>query len=334
MRVGRAVWTATGDAGLVVAVSGGPDSVALACAANATRPAGVPLVLAHLNHQLRGADSDADEQFVIDLHAHLAAGAAEVRLAVGRLDVAALAQQEGANLEGVARRERYRWLAGVARGEGLRWIATGHTANDQAETVLHRILRGAGLQGLRGIAARRPLEADISLVRPLLTTTRAEVLAYLTDRSQAYRVDATNQDPGRTRNRLRHDLLPRLAREYNPAIVSVLGRLAAHAEETFAFLEAEAQELLKAAELPRAGGLVILDRDRLAAAPPHRVREVFRQLWTREGWPMGEMDHAAWSRLAVLARTGSGALDLPGGMRARRKERVLQVGPAVHFPVG
>jgi tRNA(Ile)-lysidine synthase len=320
--------------GVVIAVSGGPDSVALACAAAATRPGGTPLVLAHLNHQLRGADSDADEQFVRDLHARLAGGAAETRLAIARLDVAALARQEGANLEALARRERYRWLAEVARSASLHWIATGHTANDQAETVLHRILRGAGLQGLRGIAARRPLDGDISLVRPLLTTTRAEVLAYLAERGQAYREDATNRDLGRTRNRLRHDLLPRLAREYNPAILSVLGRLAAHAHETFAFLEAEAQSLLQSAELPRAGGLIILDRAPLAAAPPHRVREVFRQIWTREGWPMGEMDHAAWSRLAALAQGGPRAVDLPGGIHARRKERVLQIGPAVHFPVG
>jgi tRNA(Ile)-lysidine synthase len=328
LRVGQALRSAVGTDGVVIALSGGPDSVALAVAAAATHPADVPLVLAHLNHQLRGADSDADEQFVIDLHARLAAGTSEVRLTVDRLDVGALARQEGENLEALARRERYRWLAAIARRERLHWVATGHTANDQAETVLHRILRGTGLQGLRGIAPRRPLEGDINLVRPLLTTTRAEVLAYLAGRQQPYREDATNQDLERTRNRLRHDLLPRLAQDYNPAIISVLGRLAAHAEETFALLEAEGRALLEAAELPRAGALVILDRDRLAAAAPQRVREVFRQLWAREGWPMGEMDHDAWSRLADLPQGGASAVDLPGGVRARRRGSVIQVGAA------
>jgi len=105
---------------------------------------------------------------------------AALHLAVARLDVGLLARQQRANLEAQARAERYRWLAEVATGHGLTWVATGHTANDQAETVLHRLLRGTGLAGLRGIGARRPCTAttDVAVVRPMLAVTRAEVLAY------------------------------------------------------------------------------------------------------------------------------------------------------------
>src|SRR5262249_46014861 len=193
--------------GLVVAVSGGPDSVALvrALAAARGRHDPPPLILAHLNHQLRGPESDADEGFVAGLHAALvAAGVPALDLCRGRRDVGAEARARGGNLEAVARRLRYRWRAGVARERGARWVATGHTANDQAETVLHRLLRGTGLQGLRGIAARRELEPGVGVVRPLLRATRADVLAYLGGLGQPYRHDSSNEDRRQTRNRIPH----------------------------------------------------------------------------------------------------------------------------------
>jgi tRNA(Ile)-lysidine synthase len=315
------------EAGLVVAVSGGPDSVALLRALAAGGSRGTGLVVAHLNHQLRGADSDADETFVRELRAELAAaGSLGLRLCVGRCDVGAAARRDGGNVEAVARRERYRWLTEVARREGAAWVATGHTADDQAETVLLRLLRGAGVQGLRGIAPRRPLDQGVSLVRPLLGTTRAQVLAFLHGLGQHYREDASNRDVRRTRNRIRHELLPMLAREYNPAVVAVLGRLASQAEELFALEQADAAALLAAAQRPRAGRLVVLDRSTLAAAPRHRLREAFRRLWERESWPVAAMGHAAWDRLAGLAHGEATGVDLPGGVRARLRERVIVVG--------
>jgi tRNA(Ile)-lysidine synthase len=327
-RLGRSLRALPGlEAGLVLAVSGGPDSVALLRATIAARPGGVQLVVAHLNHQLRGSNSEADERFVAELHAKLtASGIYDLRLCVGRCDVGEVARRDGDNIEAVARRERYRWLAEVAVREGARWVATGHTADDQAETVLLRLLRGAGLQGLRGIAGSRPLAAAVSLVRPLLRTTRAEVLAYLQALGQTYREDASNSDRQRTRNRIRHELLPLLVRDYNPAVTSVLGRLATQAEELFALEQGEARALLQAAQRPRAGQLVVLDRAVLAAAPRHRVREVFRLLWAREAWPVAAMGHAAWDRLAGLSRAEARGLDLPGGVRARLRERVIIVG--------
>jgi tRNA(Ile)-lysidine synthase len=316
----RGAWSALGDPppGMVVAVSGGPDSVALARALLAARPGGTPLVLAHLNHQLRGGDSDADEAFVRDFAAGMG-----LTLVCHRLDVAALAA--GENLEAAARRERYRWLAGVARSHGLNFVATGHNANDQAETVLHRLLRGAGLDGLRGIAARRPLENGVEVVRPLLGVTRDEVVAYLAELGQPSRHDASNDDRRFTRNRLRHELLPLLARDYNPRVVEVLTRLARQADEAAREEEVQAIELLRRAELPRAGATVVLDAAALRTASRREVRAALRRVWRREGWPMDRMTFADYDRVAALAEVERGAHDLPGGVQARRVGRVLRL---------
>ncbi len=317
------------DRGLVVAVSGGADSVALARAVVTAQRGGI-LVLAHLNHQLRGAAADADEAFVVDLHARLSAdGAANahaiLHCAHSRRDVGAEAAALGANLEAHARQVRYEWLAGVARQFGVRWVATGHTANDQAETVLHRIVRGTGLQGLRGIALRRDLEPGVSVVRPLLRATRADVLGYLDSLGQPYRHDASNDNLDRTRNRIRQELLPLLATCYNPAIVPILTRLADQADEAFRADETAAAQLLTHSERPRAGQTVVLDPTALGAAPRRLVREVFRLLWRREGWATGAMDYPAWDRLAALVFGELTAVDLAGGVRARRGERMVQI---------
>lgn len=317
--------------GVVAAVSGGADSVALLHALLAARDpaAPFPVTVAHLNHLLRGAEGDADEAFTSDLCAGLtASGVSALRLRVGRIDVPAEARDVGANLEATARRLRYRWLAQVAREVGARWVATGHTADDQAETVLHRLLRGAGLQGLRGIAARRELAAGVGVVRPLLRTARAEVLAYLAELKQAYRTDSTNSDPSYTRNRIRAELLPLLAARYNPAVASVLARLAEQADAAFRDEEAAAAALLSAAELPRAGATLVFDRARLAAAPRRLTRAALRLTWAREGWPLDAMNYEAWERMAAVAYGEAAAADLPGRIRARLLDRVFQVGPA------
>jgi tRNA(Ile)-lysidine synthase len=317
-----------GGRGLVVAVSGGPDSVALLRAVLAARDphAPVPVVLAHLNHQLRGDEADADEDFVTGLHARLvAAGTAALHLRRQRLDVRSRAAAEGANVEALARRERYHFLAEVTRALDVRWVATGHTANDQAETVLHRLLRGTGLQGLRGIAARRPLEAGVSVVRPLLRTTREEVLAALEEWGQPFRQDSSNDDLRLTRNRIRHELLPHLAKRYNPAVVAALRRLAEQADETYRDEETLLGNLLQESERPRAGTMLIFDAACLRAAPRRLVRGLFRSVWAREGWPVGGMGYKAWERLAAVAFGELPAVDLPGKIRARGRGPVVQV---------
>lgn len=316
---------------MVVAVSGGPDSVALLYALvrlqHTQSVCGGALVLAHLNHQLRGSDSDGDEGFVRELYAALQArGIAELALRCEHADVAARARQQRENLESMGRTMRYAWLADIARDVQAPFVATGHTADDQAETVLHRLLRGTGLRGLRGIAARRTLAPGIQLIRPLLEVTRTEVLAYLQAEGQTYREDASNRDLNYTRNRIRHDLLPYLAQHYNPAITSVLGRLAEQAAQAYEHQEAKARQLLAEAEQPRAGNVLVFAAPRLAGEPRQLVREAFRLAWIREGWPLASMGFREWDRLAAVTRGEMPAVDLPGGIRACRRRQVVQIG--------
>jgi tRNA(Ile)-lysidine synthase len=266
--------------------------------------------------------------FVTQLYQQLSAsGTANLRFAHERRDIGGEARALGANLEAHARQVRYHWLADIARAHGAHWVATGHTANDQAETVLHRLLRGTGLQGLRGIAARRELEPGVGVVRPILWATRADVLAYLASLGQLYREDRSNDNLDHTRNRIRRELIPQLAAQYNTAIVPLLNRLAAQADEAFRDEEAAAARILSSGERPRAGNMVVLDIAAWREAPRRLVREAFRLLWRREDWPMDAMDYAAWDRLAGLVFDDGTAVDLPGGIRARRRDRVVQVWP-------
>jgi tRNA(Ile)-lysidine synthase len=311
----------------IVAVSGGADSVALWRTVLAVRvaDAGV-LVLAHINHQLRGDESEADEAFVRSLYAQsVARGAAVLQLRVQRLDTRALAA--GDNLESAARRLRYDWLTTVARETGATWVATGHTADDQAETVLHRLLRGTGLRGLAGIPARRELAPGVAVLRPFLQVYRGEVLAYLQSLGQEFCQDSSNVDRQFTRNRLRHELLPLLAKEFNPAIVDVLGRLSEQAAEAQQLIEEQAQRLLSTAELPRAGGVVVLDARRLAEASALLLREVLRLVWRREGWPLGDLGFDAWERAAAVVRGEAQALDVPGEIHLQRFREIVQIRP-------
>lgn len=303
---------------VLVACSGGPDSLALIHALHQARIC--PVAAAHLNHQLRGAESDGDQAFVENFCQELA-----IPLEVERLDVRQAAAQGGANLESTARRLRYEWLTRTAEANGIRWIATGHTANDQAETVLHHLLRGTGLRGLRGIAPRRPLSPSVTLLRPLLGVERDDVLAYLEEHRLAARQDSSNLDLALLRNRLRHQLLPLLKEQFQPAIVPILSRLAQQAAETYALVEEQAQRLLAAAERPRAGELLVLHGKTLAAEPRPLVREALHIVWERQGWPLDAMDYAAWERLMELVFGTETALDLPGGVHARRKGQVLQI---------
>jgi len=196
---------------LGVGVSGGGDSVALL---HLLRQLGYELTVLHLNHKLRGEESDADEAFVIDLARRLGVPC-ETEFA----NVCAAA----GNLEAAAREARRAFFRTAKSRLNLYRVALGHTRSDQAETVLFRVLRGTGRRGLSGIL---PATRD-GLIRPLIEVSRAEVRTWLTENGLPSREDSTNLDSRFARNRIRHALLPQLAREWNPAIESSLSHLAA-----------------------------------------------------------------------------------------------------------
>ncbi len=238
------------DATWVVAVSGGGDSVGLLRLLHQLAPkTGLRLSVAHLDHGARGEASRADAEFVAELAASLGLP----------FDLGHWRPVRAKHFESDARRARYDWLIEVARARDAGVVAVGHTSDDQAETILHRILRGTGVRGLAGIPQRRILAADptITLARPLLSASRGEIRTYLTELGQTCREDETNSDLSHTRARIRHDLLPRLAADYNPRLSEALVRLGEHAAASLRAIDADARDGTRRAHhrqgrLPRA----------------------------------------------------------------------------------
>lgn len=213
-----------GAEGILVAVSGGADSMSLLHMLKSLQVEGhlqSRLVCVHVNHRLRGQASDADERFVVeqakDLGLHVVARAVEVR---------EYARTHKLSIETAARQLRLASLVEVAREHDCSWIATGHQRNDNAETVVHRLRRGTGFRGLAGIRPIRQLDDDLWLGRPLLCVTHDEIIRYLRDRGLSWREDHTNADTIYTRNYIRHSLLPLLQQDSRGSIVEGLSDLA------------------------------------------------------------------------------------------------------------
>jgi tRNA(Ile)-lysidine synthase len=224
---------------VAVAVSGGADSVALLRVLLELRAQlGIVLFVAHFNHELRGEESDADEQFVAELARHH-----DTPVFAGRANVRDHAVSNKLSIEHAARELRYDWLIKLAREQRFEAIATAHTSDDQAETVLMKFLRGAGTKGLAGIHPLL-LRDGVRIVRPLLETPRAEVEQYLSSIGQLWREDESNRDSRFVRNRIRHELLPLLERDYNPNLRELLSESAEVALAEEDYWQREAQSFL------------------------------------------------------------------------------------------
>jgi tRNA(Ile)-lysidine synthase len=313
-----AAWPAENwrDVNVLVAVSGGADSVALLRALVSVKHekggAGM-LFVGHLDHGLR-ADSAGDAAWVAELCGRLA-----VPCEIGVANVAALAVDQGDGVEGAARDARYEFLRDTAEQVGARYVATAHTQDDQVETVLHRVLRGTGLSGLAGMPKSRPLSPSVTLVRPLVTVSRVQVLEYLQRIGQDFRDDHTNSEDRFTRNRIRRQLLPLLRSEFNPDVDAAMLRLATQADEAQQVIAELARKLLADCVAVSVGRFEI-ERAPLALHSPHLIREVCKLGWQAAELPMQSMGFDEWSRLAELIVGGmSMSLNLPSDVTARRQ---------------
>lgn len=293
---------------LVLALSGGPDSMALLDAlALLGGPRGFRLVAAHLDHNLRPGSGE-DAAFCAAACRRLG-----VPLHVSQADVRARARREHGGLEQAARRERYAFLRAVRAQEQAAAIAVAHTRDDQAETLLLRLLRGAGTTGL---GAMRLRSGD--LVRPLLGTSRAAVLAHLRERSLSWREDPTNADPDHRRNRVRHELLPYLEQRFNPRARETLARTAGLLADEAAFVREAAAALLRRVS-GVVDGVVRIRRRGLAQAPAALARASLRQALVGAcgGARIGAAHVERALRLARRADAAGRVLQLPGGGRLR-----------------
>ena len=275
-----------------VAVSGGADSVCLLHLLRELAPRWeLQLTVLHLDHQLRGEESRGDAGFVREMAAGLGL-AVEVRA----VDVRGLSRESGDNLEQTARRVRREFYLEFLKDGRLDRVALGHTRSDQAETVLFRFLRGSGTAGLAGM---RPLTPE-GLVRPLLEVDRAEVLSYLGERGIHWREDSSNVDRTFARNRIRHELLPALARDWNPALTETLAQTAALARDEEAYWEAVVGALV-ATHLHVEGRAVCLRTGTLLSVPRALARRLVRRAIETARGDLRQIDFPHVERVLRLA---------------------------------
>jgi tRNA(Ile)-lysidine synthase len=309
------------DTGVLVAVSGGADSVALTRALGALKTTGRGrLTIAHFNHGLR-ADAGQDAEFVAEL-----AGRLELPIELGQADTGATARADGDGIEAAARSDRYRFLQSTAERIGARYVVTAHTADDQAETILHRIIRGTGIAGLAGMWRVRPLGDAVTLMRPMLAVSRADVLAYLSYLGQTHREDPSNASHAHTRNRIRHSLLPLLKAHYNSEVMSALLRLGAAAGDAQRIIDHLVDERIEAAVKFPSTDRATIDCDLLAGDDRHLIRELFVAIWRRQAWPQQSMGFPQWDRLAeMLLASGAQKQTFPGPIVAERAGAILSL---------
>jgi tRNA(Ile)-lysidine synthase len=305
---------------LLVAVSGGPDSVALLRAmVILSSEYGLQLTTAHLNHGLRGAEAKREEEFVKSLCTGMG-----IACICKTVDIRLLQKGRGMSLEEIGREERYRFLGEAAETCGAQKIATGHHRDDQAETVLINLLRGCGLEGLKGIPPMR----DGRIIRPLLHVGREEILEFLNREGLTYMTDSSNLSPLFLRNRIRHELIPELTLKYNPGIVEALSHTAEIIRKDDDYLQAVVRQILcqwrivpGAAEmkLPLSA---LLD---LHVALQGRVIKYLLESAALPGHGIGYRHIEAVLAFARKPRHHRASLDLPGLTHVERDGDLLKI---------
>jgi len=286
---------------LVAAVSGGPDSIAmLHTIYNITAGWNVRIHVAHLNHMFRGKQSEEEACFVFSQAEKLG-----LKCTVESFDVPAYIKESGLSPEDGARRIRYRFLQRVAKEIGASVIVTAHHANDQAETVLLHLLRGAGPEGL---AAMAPKEGN--LVRPLLEVTKEDILQYCREKNLTFRLDPTNYETDYLRNKVRLELIPTL-KEYNPRIIESLGKTADICRNENSLLQALTEDIRKPLDIVEKEGSVTVSVSRLQALHPALQRRLLRSIV-------------------------DGLAEFPGSLSFRQTEEIIRLntGKRINLPRG
>lgn len=306
---------------LIVAVSGGPDSVALMKALTMMAPEyELSLVVAHLNHGLRGAEADREEDYVRSLSHSM-----DLECVSGKIDIAAL-KEPGKSLEELCREQRYAFLKKAAVDYGANKIALGHHRQDQAETVLMNLLRGSGSEGLRGMT---PVREGL-IIRPLLQVSIKEILAFLEEMGLAFASDSSNAHDCYLRNRIRHQLLPLLKEGFNCRIEENLCRTAEIMRLDDDYLAKEVEGWLCRWGLTSQAGdkrLPLAEFHKLHVALQQRVIKHLLARASRSGQGIS-YKHVRAALALACGSQGSASLDLPGGVVVRREYHTLIISRA------
>ncbi|MCP5003811.1 MAG: tRNA lysidine(34) synthetase TilS, partial [Planctomycetes bacterium] len=293
---------------ILIAISGGPDSVALLnllIQVNQIKNIYSKLYLAHLNHLLRGEESERDEHFVREIAKNL-----NIPIIVEQRDIRKCARISKLSLEEAAREERYDFLGAAARHFDTQIIVTGHTADDDAETILHRIIRGTGIIGLGGMRPKRRLfpSSEVVLVRPLLSIWKTDIITYLKQVNIPYRTDLTNLGTDTFRSRCRVELIPLLEKNYNVKVKQSLKKLGEISTRNYDYLESEADLLFerillhKTVDSNREIGSVTFDITPLRKVPEILQQIIIKKALTEMGVPLKKFGHKQYECLLDMLK--------------------------------
>lgn len=301
----------------VIAVSGGPDSVAMLRAIvelgqQSSQWNPDCLIVGHLNHATRGSESDLDARFVQQL-------ADQLGLPFRLLEVDAKLSVSPS--EETLRNVRYQRLIQLAQSEGARYLATGHNCDDQIETILFRIFRGTGIQGLTGIPRQRLASPSLTLVRPMLGIRRFEIEDYLAGIGQSFRHDASNRDSRYSRNFLRNEIIPELTAKFGRSVPDAILRLSVQAQEIDDYLLVQTQQFDDSI-LERTPDKLVIDCQALGSGDLVVVRRWLMEIWKQQAWPQQAMSFQWWQTIAhAVQSTDCVVHNLPGAIRLTKGER-------------
>jgi len=315
------------DRGVLVGVSGGADSICLTHALFRLGSQGFfpKMLIAHVNHGLRGNESDSDHKFVEDFAATLKSQNA-VKVDYISTKVCSNPNQKG-NLENIARSHRYQFFSSQLVANAMDWVFTAHNQNDQVETILMRLLRGASMKGLGGIPLKRSLGDSGWVGRPLLTVSRKGILKYLEENNLAWREDSSNKSPRFLRNRVRNQMLPIMHEMIGNRFEKGLLSLSGAARKSFYREDQLIKALLPGIEKTRVGEKLVLSLEVLALLSVPVRASLLVYLWRREGWAMDSMNSNRWRSVAHSMIQKGWSVDMPEGIRLENTGFTIVIGP-------
>ncbi len=313
------------DGSIVIAVSGGADSVCMVYLLkriNKELSNGRKIYLAHLNHKLRGAEADGDAEFVKNLAFEL-----DLPLLIKEVDINKLANELQGSVEEIARNERYNFLKNSAESVEAPYIATAHTADDNAETMLQRIVRGTGLLGLRGIMPKRLIaqDSDIMLIRPLLSLWKDEILDYLKQNKISYRIDSSNFEKKHFRNKIRLELIPLLEEGYNKQVKKALINLSEIAGKSCDMVNDISTNALKNVVLETNDNQFVLDNNALANETDIVIQNIVMELLGKLNTPLKQIGNVHYNDIVNFVKgcNHKALRNLPGGLKLFKRDARL-----------
>jgi len=306
---------------LLVGLSGGGDSVALLHALVALKEEyALYIYIAHLDHRFRGEESLGDRRFCEDLAKRL-----NLEIAYEEIDVPKIAEEKSISAEEAARIERYNFFKKVAKLKSIKKLAVGHNKDDQAETVLMRTIRGAGMLGLGGISPVKDINGLV-ILRPLIETSRSEIENFIRKNDLEFRHDSSNDETVFTRNKVRRDLIPYLEKNFNSNIKEVLSNMAENLRTENEFLEKFSKRKFKGLSRAR-NGEILIDIKKLKRQPEAVRKRILRVALQEFKGDLKRLTYQHWKEMDKLIneRPGNSIVDLPGGINVVKKKSSIVV---------